>query len=242
MNGPGPEGALQGRAALVTGASRGIGSSVAERLAAEGARVWLLGRSRDAIESLAARTGGSALVADLTDEAALWEAMDALQEELGGAPDLVVNAAGVLGLAPVAEETVRSLDDHLAVNLRGAFLVTRALLPAMLERGSGLVVNVGSVAGRRAFPANAAYSASKFGLRGFHEVLLEELRGTGVRATLLEPAATDTPLWDPLDPDGNPGLPNRSAMLSPDDVSEAVLWVATRPSTVRIPVLQIERA
>lgn len=242
MNGPGPEGALQGRAALVTGASRGIGSSVAERLAAEGARVWLLGRSRDAIESLAARTGGSALVADLTDESALWEAMDALQEVLGGAPDLVVNAAGVLGLAPVAEETVRSLDDHLAVNLRGAFLVTRALLPAMLERGSGLVVNVGSVAGRRAFPANAAYSASKFGLRGFHEVLLEELRGTGVRATLLEPAATDTPLWDPLDPDGNPGLPNRSAMLSPDDVSEAVLWVATRPSTVRIPVLQIERA
>lgn len=233
---------LEGRTALVTGASRGIGARVAWRLAEEGARVWALGRSRDALMEMAARTGGRALVADLTDEAALWEAMDTLQEEVGGPPDLVVNAAGVFGLATVASETVRSLDDHLAVNLRGPFLITRALLPAMLGRGSGLIVNVGSVAGRKAFPANGAYSASKFGLRGFHEVLLEEVRGTGVRATLLEPAATDTPLWDPLDPDGNPGLPNRSAMLSPDDVAEAVLFVATRPSTVRIPLLQIERA
>lgn len=233
---------LEGRTALVTGASRGIGACIAGRLADEGARVWALGRSRGALTELASRTGARALVADLTDEAVLWEAMDTLQEEAGGPPDLVVNAAGVFGLATVASETVRSLDDHLAVNLRGAFLIVRALLPAMLGRGSGLIVNVGSVAGRKAFPANGAYSASKFGLRGFHEVLLEEVRGTGVRATLLEPAATDTPLWDPLDPDGNPGLPNRSAMLSPDDVAEAVLFVATRPATVRIPLLQIERA
>jgi NADP-dependent 3-hydroxy acid dehydrogenase YdfG len=112
----------------------------------------------------------------------------------------------------------------------------------MLERGDGLIVNVGSVAGRKAFPGNAAYSASKFGVRGFHEVLLEETRGTGVRATLLEPAATDTSLWDALDPDADPGLPNRDAMLTPDDVAEAVLFVATRPPHVRIPVLQIERA
>lgn len=233
---------LEGRTALVTGASRGIGARIAGRLADDGALVWVLGRSRDALTELASRTGGRALVADLTDEAALWEAMDVLQEELGGPPDVVVNAAGVFALSPVASETVRSLDDHLAVNLRGAFLVARALLPAMLGRGSGLIVNVGSVAGRRAFPSNGAYSASKFGLRGFHEVLLEEVRGTGVRATLLEPAATNTPLWDPLDPDGNPGLPNRSAMLSPDDVAEAVLFVATRPATVRIPLLQIEHA
>lgn len=234
--------ALEGRTALVTGASRGIGARVAHRLAGEGVRVWALGRSGEVLAAVAARTGGRAVVADLSDEVALWEALDALQEELGGAPDLVVNAAGVFGLAPVASETVRSLDDHLAVNLRGAFLVTRALLPAMLARGDGLIVNVGSVAGRRAFPSNAAYSASKFGLRGFHEVLLEELRGTGVRATLLEPAATDTPLWDPLDPDRNPDLPDRSAMLAPDDVAEAVLFVATRPPTVRIPLLQIEHA
>jgi len=238
----GREGPLLGSTALVTGASRGIGARVAERLAEAGARVWLVARSAGALAEVAVRTGGTPLVADLTDEGDVWDALDRLQDELGGPPDLVVSAAGVFALAPVAETSVKALDDHLAVNLRGAFLVTRALLPAMLERGSGLIVNVGSVAGRRAFPGNAAYSASKYGLRGFHEVLLEEVRGTGVRATLLEPAATDTPLWDPLDPDTDPGLPDRSAMLSADDVAEAVLFVATRPDSVRIPFLQIERA
>ena len=154
----------------------------------------------------------------------------------------MVNAAGVFGLSPLAKATVKEFDEALAVNLRAPFLVNRALLPAMLERGEGLVVNVGSVAGRRAFPHNGVYSASKFGLRGMHEVLLEEIRGTGVRATLLEPSATDTPLWDPLDPDSDPALPDRSAMLSSDDVAEAVLWLATRPPHVRVPLLQIERS
>jgi NADP-dependent 3-hydroxy acid dehydrogenase YdfG len=233
---------LRGRSALVTGASRGIGARVAERLAEAGARVWLLGRSGDRLRALADRIGGTPLVVDLSDELSVWEALDGLQEELGGPPDIVVNAAGTFGIAQVHEETVRSLDEQWAVNLRGSFLTVRALLPAMLARRGGMVVNVGSVAGRRAFPGNAAYSASKFGLRGFHEVLLEETRGTGVRVTLLEPAATDTPLWDPLDPDTNPVLPDRAAMLAPDDVADAVLFVATRPDTVRIPVLQIERA
>jgi NADP-dependent 3-hydroxy acid dehydrogenase YdfG len=111
----------------------------------------------------------------------------------------------------------------------------------MLERGSGSIVNVGSVAGRKPFPGNASYAASKFGLRGYHAVLLEELRGTGVRASLVEPAATDTGLWDPLDPDADPALPDRAAMLRPDDVAAAVLFVVTRPDGVVIPTLRVER-
>lgn len=236
------EGVLRGRTALVTGASRGIGARVVERLAEEGARVWAMARSVAALDELAALTGASPLAADLGDDASVWDALDRLQEELGGPPSLVVNAAGVFALAPLSSETVRGFDQHVAVNLRGPFLVVRALLPAMLARGEGSIVNIGSVAGRKAFEENGAYSASKFGLRGLHEVLLEEVRGTGVRATLLEPAATDTPLWDPLDPDSDPALPDRSAMLSPHDVAEAVLWVATRPPHVRIPLLQIERS
>ena len=234
--------ALRGRTALVTGASRGIGARVAERLAEAGARVWAMARSADALSELSARTGVEALPADLTDDASVWDALDGLQDRLGGPPAIVVYAAGVFGLAPIATETVKAFDAHLAANLRGAFLVVRTLLPGMLERGDGLIVNVGSVAGRKAFPGNGAYAASKFGLRGLHEVLLEEIRGTGVRATLIEPSATDTPLWDPLDPDRDPALPDRAAMLSPEDVAEAVLFVATRPARVRIPVLQIERA
>jgi NADP-dependent 3-hydroxy acid dehydrogenase YdfG len=215
---------------------------VAERFAEAGAEVWLMARSSDDLRSLAGRLGGRALVADVTDDVSVWDALDRLQEESGGPPSVVVHAAGAFGLDSCAETTVESFDAQLAVNLRGSFLVTRALLPGMLERREGLIVHIGSVAGRKALPGNAAYSASKYGLRGFHEVLLEELRGSGVRATLLEPAATDTSLWDPLDPDARQDLPDRGTMLRPEDVAEAALFVATRPPEVRIPVLQIERA
>jgi NADP-dependent 3-hydroxy acid dehydrogenase YdfG len=234
--------ALAGRTALVTGASRGIGRSVVEALADAGVRVWCLSRSSAAVESLAAEVGGQSLVADLTDDASTWDALDTMMETIGGAPDVVVNAAGVFGLASVATETVAAFDLAVAVNLRGPFLVNRTVLPAMLARGSGTIVNVGSVAGRRSMRENASYSASKFGLRGYHGVLLEELKGTGVRATLLEPSATDTELWDPLDPDNNAALPNRDQMLMPGDVAAAVVFVASRPVSVRIPLLQIERA
>ncbi|MGE0160324.1 MAG: SDR family oxidoreductase [Gemmatimonadales bacterium] len=233
---------LAGRTALVTGATRGIGRSVVEVLADAGVRVWCLARTAADVRALAAEVGGEALTCDLTDDASTWEALDGMMDTIGGAPDVVVNSAGVFGITQIATETVAAFDHALAVNLRGTFLVNRVVLPSMLERRSGLIVNLGSVAGRKAFRENASYSASKYGLRGYHEVLLEELRGTGVRATLVEPASTDTPIWDPIDPDHDPKLPNRADMLRARDVAEAVLFLATRPADVRIPLLQIERA
>lgn len=232
---------LVGRTALVTGASRGIGRRIVELLVEEGVHVWALARSRELLAELERVHGVEPVFADLRDDTSTWFALDKLQDAAKAPPDIVVNAAGVFGLEECAEETVEVFDAHLSVNLRGPFLVTRALLPAMLERGSGLIVNVGSTAGRKAFPGNAAYSASKFGLRGFHEVLVEELCGTGVQASLVEPSATDTPLWDVLDPDSDPDLPNRSEMLHASDVAEAVIFVATRPEGVSIPLLQVAR-
>ncbi len=231
---------LRGQAALVTGASRGIGARVVERFTGAGARVWAIARSEDALTELASRTGAIPLPLDLTDEASVWDGLDRLHDQLRGAPNLVVNSAGIFGMEMAHQETVRGFDEAIAVNLRAPFLVIRSVLPAMLSRGSGTIVNIGSVSGRRAFPANGSYSASKFGLRGYHEVLLEELRGTGVRATLVEPAATDTAMWDALDPDNDPNLPDRDGMLSADDVADAVMYAVTRPETVRIPLLQIE--
>jgi len=235
------ESTLKGRSALVTGASKGIGRAVAVALAEAGARVWCMARSEEAIRELATEIGGESLVADVADDLAVWDAADRLAGSLGGPPDIVVNSAGLFSIAKLEKQTVQGFDELMTVNLRGTFLVNRALLPAMLARGSGLIVNLGSVAGRKAYKGNGAYSASKYGLRGYHEVLLEELRGTGVRACLLEPAATDTPIWDPMAPDQNPRLPSRDQMLTVDDVAEAVVFVATRPATVTIPVLQIER-
>ena len=131
--------ALAGRSALVTGASRGIGRSVAARLADEGARVWCLARTERAVQDLAAEIGGRALVADLADDQAVWAALDEMSDAIGGAPDVVVNAAGVFGLAPSSEETVAGIDAALAINLRAPFLVNRALLPAMpLQRNTSL--------------------------------------------------------------------------------------------------------
>lgn len=224
--------------AVVTGASGGIGAAVARRLAAAGARVVLVARGPEPLERVAEEVGGTAVAADLTrgEAGALAAALG------GGAADVLVNAAGDFALAPVAETDPAMFDRMIDANLRAPFAAIRALLPAMLAAGRGHVVTIGSVAGRRAFPHNGAYSAAKFGVRGLHEVLDEELRGTGVRATLLDPAATDTGLWDAIDRKANPGLPAREAMLSPDRVADAVLYVVTRPPDVRIPALAVERS
>jgi NAD(P)-dependent dehydrogenase (short-subunit alcohol dehydrogenase family) len=236
------EGALQGRTVLVTGASRGIGLACARLLAEQGAWVGMVARSRAPLAEAAAEFGGHAIPADLSAPTAVHTIATYLDEVLGGSPDVVVNAAGVFSLAPLARTDPAEFERHLAVNLQSPFLLVRAFLPRMLERRSGHIVNIGSVAGRVAMAGNASYSASKFGLRGLHEVLSEEIRGTGVRATLIEPAATDTPLWDPLDPDARADLPSRSQMLRPEDVARAVLFAVSQPEGVEVSVLALRAA
>lgn len=228
---------LSGRRVLVTGASRGIGLAVARRFREAGAWVAMVARGEAALRSAAAEVGGAAFPADVSDAAAV----ERLVAELGEAPEIVVNAVGAFELSPVAETEPELFERMIAANLRAPFLVTRAVLPAMLERRSGHVVTIGSVAGRSAFPHNGAYSAAKFGVRGLHAVMDAELRGSGVRATLLEPGATDTPLWDAVDYARHPGLPPRSAMLSPEAVADAVVYVVTRPPEVDVRVLAVER-
>ena len=226
--------------ALVTGATGGIGEAIARRLAGDGFHVYAAGRRRGRLERLAAEIEGVALPFDVTVEEEVERAR-AVVEGRSAPLSVLVNSAGVFDLAPVAETGGEILMRNLDVNLAGVVTVTRTFLPRMLDAGSGLVINVGSVAGWRAFPENAAYSASKFGMRGFHEVLLEEIRGTGVRACLLEPGAVDTAIWDPLDPDSSPSLPDRAQMLRPEDVARAAGFVAGLPDDVAVPLLRIER-
>jgi len=232
---------LVGRLALVTGGSRGIGLATARVLRRAGADVLLVARTGETLEPAAREVGGHAVVADISDAESVERLRMRVDAEFG-VPDVVVNAAGSFALAPVAETGIGMFDEQIAVNLRGPFLVLRAFLPAMLARRAGTIVSIGSIAGRHAFPSNGAYSAAKFGLRGLHAVLDQELRGTGVRAVLIEPAATDTQLWDRIDRAANPGLPAPEMMLNAAEVADAVLYAVTRPATVAIHNVILERS
>lgn len=200
----------------------------------------MVARHEGRLRQAAAAVGGVALSADVANADAVSALCRQVESE-GGCPDIVVSAAGAFALASVSETGVEAFDAMLAVNLRAPFLLARAFLPAMLARRSGHLVTIGSIAGRVAFPHNGAYSASKFGVRGLHAVLDAELRGTGVRATLVEPAATDTPLWDAIDAARHPGLPSRGAMLAPDVVADAVVYALTRPPEVDVRSILLER-
>lgn len=224
--------ALAGQLALVTGASRGIGAATAAALRSAGARVVRVARALDTAPEYID------VPADLTDTsqiAALCARLDAI-----GVPDIVVSNAGGFLLRPLAETSDAEFDAQVAINLRAPFALARALLPRMHASGRpGCYITMGSVADHTGFPENAAYAASKFGLRGLHETLLAEYRGSPVRLTLLSPGPTDTAMWDPFDPDHREGFPPRARMLKAGDIAEAVLFIATRPPTVLVDWLRL---
>ncbi len=220
---------------MVSGASRGIGLAIADELRAAGAHVVRLARSL--VDAEAERR--TDVRCDVGDPASVGR-MAKRVLEAHGAPGILVNAAGAFLVKPLAETTADEFRAQLDANLLGPFLVLRAFLPAMVQKGGGLVITVGSVADHEAFAGNAAYGAAKSGLRGLHAVLERELRKSGVRATLVSPGPVDTAIWDAVDPDATPGFTPRKLMLKPEDVAEAVLFVATRRDGVHIPELHIE--
>lgn len=186
--------------------------------------------------------GAAVLSADLTQPAASPTVAAAAREVLGADPDILVHAAGTFPLASVEGTSDADLDMAFALNAAAPMRLTRAFLPTMRARGSGHVVMIGSIADRYVFPSNSAYAASKHALRAATEALRAELRGSGLRTTLVSPSATDTPIWDPHDPDASAQLPNRDQMLRPEDVADAVLWAVTRPAHVDVDELRLSRS
>lgn len=235
---------LQGKTALVTGASRGIGAAVARRLATAGARVALLARSKKALDELAEEIGGGAvgIVCDVHDTGTLTRALDQLPDLMGGVPNIVVNNAGAFFILPVQDTTVDAFADTLAVNLTAPFAVVRAIIPAMRAAGRGHIVSIGSIADRATFPGNGAYAASKYGLRALHEVIRSELRGSGVRVSLVSPGPVNTDLWNPINPDEQEGFTPRAEMLSAAAVAEAVFFVVSADPTVNVDELRLSRS
>lgn len=217
---------LAGQVAIVTGAGRGIGRAIAGAFAREGAAVVLAARSVPELDRVAReieQAGGRALVVptDARQEASV-EALVRRALAEWRQVDVLVNAAGVATFAPVTDSKLDDWDQTLAVNLRGAVLCCRAVLPAMIGRRRGTIISVGSVVTSRSLAGSAAYTASKYGLLGFSRVLAEEMRSQGVRVGVLSAGATDTPLWDTM-----PGAPARDRMLRADQVAEAALLMAS---------------
>jgi NADP-dependent 3-hydroxy acid dehydrogenase YdfG len=235
-------GTLAGRGAVVTGASRGIGLAIARRLAAAGARVAMLARSADVLAARAAELGAAALPVpcDVTDADAVARATRVITLSFGAPPDILVNNAGVFHPRPVEATPPAEFTDVLRVNLIATFHLVHALLGEMRVRGRGHIVSIGSIADRMTFPGNGAYSASKFGARALHQVMREELRGSGVRTTLVSPASVDTDMWDGLAATGR--FPARDAMLPADAVAAAVLFALEQPDRVNIDELRLSSA
>ena len=225
--------ALEGKTAIVTGAGRGIGRAVALAFAAEGAAVALASRSRADLAEVAGAIrsagGGRALAipTDVTNDGAIEALVEQTLADLGRV-DVLVTAAGTAAFAALADTKPADWDTMLSVNLRAAMVCCRAVLPSMLRQASGTIINIASIAAKRALPGSAVYTATKAGVFGFSRVLAEELRNTGVRVGVLMPGAVDTPLWDTLG-----GSPPREKMLRPEDVARvAVLMAALPPHAV----------
>jgi NADP-dependent 3-hydroxy acid dehydrogenase YdfG len=229
---------------VVTGASRGIGAGIAEALGAEGARVVLVARNQAKLADRAGRIKGAiAVTSDITDPKSVDRAAQRITSALGGAPDILVNNAGIFSVAVAEETSGETFIDTINTNLVGPFLFVRAFLGRMKARKSGHIVTIGSIADRTVYTGNAAYSAAKFGLRAVHEVLRSELRGTGVRTSLISPAATNTDMWNSVtitDPAGKPH--DTRPMLDPDDVVQAVMFALSQPERVNVDELRLSHS
>ena len=218
---------LEGRVALITGASRGIGAAIARSLHAAGAHVALASRSGDD----ASIEGALGIVCDVRDPAALASAAAATGDRFGGLDVLVVNA-GVGAYGPILDLPAEQIDEMIDVNVKGAIHSVRAALPHLLRSPAADVVTIASEAGRRGLPLEAVYCASKFAQVGLTAALDHELREHGIRCTSVCPGgvATDFAMGRGRTPD----MPQLAGMMRPEDVAEAVLFVLTRPRGHRI--------
>jgi 3-oxoacyl-[acyl-carrier protein] reductase len=220
---------LEGKVALVTGAGRGIGKAVSLLLAQWGCRVALAARTRVQIEEVESEIntqGGKALSvpSDLTRDEEINALVEKIQRTWGGI-DILINNAGWGKRAPVVKAKIEDWDQTFRLNLRAPMLLTQLVLPHMIEKGEGAVVNIGSVSGKTGEANGAAYSASKFGLIGFTQSLFEEVREHGIKVAVILPGFVDTPLIPP-----NRQL-DRNKMIQAEDVAKTVHYVLTSPLT-----------
>jgi NAD(P)-dependent dehydrogenase (short-subunit alcohol dehydrogenase family) len=214
---------LSGQVALVTGAGSGLGAATARLLTEHGARVVLADIDKEAAGEVTAKHGGRPLYMDLNDPSSIE---GGVEDMLGteGKIDVLVNAAGLDFIRPASELTLEEWDNVVNVNLRAPWLLAKAVMPHMMDRGSGQILNVASTAAKKGWENAAAYTSSKHGLLGLTQVLHAEGRIKGVRAMVIVPGGMRTNFFKALDPPPPP-----ENLQPPETVARSILFMISQP-------------
>jgi 3-oxoacyl-[acyl-carrier protein] reductase len=235
-----PENTLEGKVAIVTGAGRGIGRSIAQTLAQRGVSVSLAARSKDELEHVReeiAAAGGKAccMPTDLSKE---QEAVALVQNtvERFGRLDILVNNAGMGIFKPLAETSTDEWDAIMRVNARGPFILCREAIPYLTQHTRSYIVNISSVVGVKGYENQAAYAASKHALMGMTKALAREVRNLGIRVHAVCPGGVDTTLVASARPDLD-----KSVLMQPDEIADAVLFLVTREGNAVIDEIHLHR-
>ena len=240
-------GKLDGKVALVTGASSGIGEATALALAAEGAQVAAAARRSDRLDALVKRIeerGGQAfpLVVDVTDEALVREMVQRTRDHWGRV-DILVNDAGAAHLGPIDGANTENWRQMITINLLGLMYATREVLPLMKAQGGGHIVNISSVAGRTVREGNAVYSATKWGVGAFSEGLRQEVEKHHIRVTIIEPGVVATEMQrsiaDQAPADEALAWIRSTTPLQSEDIAAAIVYAVTQPLHVDVNELLI---
>jgi 3-hydroxy acid dehydrogenase / malonic semialdehyde reductase len=231
---------------FVTGATAGFGAAIARRFAAEGHQIIAAGRRQDRLQALRQEFGASKihpLTLDVRDRAAVDKAVAALPVELSAIDILVNNAGLALGLEPAQRTDPDQWEQMVDTNVKGVMYVTRAVLPGMVERRRGHIINLGSIAGTYAYPGGNVYGATKAFVRQFSLGLRADLFGTPIRVTSVEPGLVGGTEFSAVRFGGDAQKASKiydgADALTPEDVAEAVHWVASLPARVNINAVEM---
>ncbi|MEP7234907.1 MAG: SDR family oxidoreductase [Ignavibacteriota bacterium] len=218
----------------ITGASKGIGLACAKLLAANGYSVVMSARNRTELLKVTTeiRLSGAdarAVQCDVTSEDDVEWAMKSIVKAFGQGPDILINNAGISPYHNIEEMTTETFDKVIATNLTGNFLCAKAVIPDMIRRGSGTIIQMLSIASTKAFPGGTAYGASKFGALGMTNSLREEVRGNGIKVVAIMPGATETASWDESE-----RKEFHDRMMQPEDIAQMIAAILQLPQRAMV--------
>lgn len=234
---------LKGKVALVTGASKGIGRATALRLAADGANIVIAATSVDLLETLRKDLEGLGVecLAERCDVTRLFDCRNLVERSLDrfDSIDILINNAGVGSSGKIVESDPQKIEQMLKVNVLGVYYMSRFVLPSMIEKGKGDIVNIGSVAATKYSPNFAMYSATKFAVRAFSEAMRNEVQAHNIRVILIHPGMTKTPFFDSFGRDRAILPVDKGEILKPEEIANAIHFALSRPEGVSVNELTV---